>query len=64
MGSVGYPIDIIFIDEESRIKKICKNIQPGSLGVYGCAGIKSVLEISGGLSDALGIKVSFDIHRL
>ena len=58
MGSVSYPIDIIFIDEDSRIKKICRNIQPGSLGVYGCAGVKNVLEISGGLSDVLGIKES------
>jgi uncharacterized membrane protein (UPF0127 family) len=59
MGSVNYPIDIIFIDEDSKIKKICRNIQPGSLGVYGCHGVKSVLEISGGLSDVLGIKESY-----
>ncbi|MAG40235.1 hypothetical protein CMI41_04690, partial [Candidatus Pacearchaeota archaeon] len=58
MGSVNYPIDIIFIDKESKIKKICRNIQPGSLGVYGCSEVKSVLEISGGLSDVLGIKES------
>jgi len=58
MGSVNYPIDIIFIDDNSKIKKICKNIKPGSLGVYGCSGVKNVLEISGGLSDVLGIKES------
>lgn len=56
MGSVGYPIDIIFIDDESKIKKICKNIQPGSPGIYACAGISHVLEISGGLSESLGLK--------
>jgi len=62
MGSVNYPIDIIFIDEDSRIKKICRNIQPGSLEIYSCAGVKNVLEISGGLSDLLGIKESRMIY--
>jgi len=62
MGSVSYPIDIIFIDEDSRIKKICRNVQPGSLEVYGCAEVSSVLEISGGLSDVLGIKESNFIY--
>jgi len=62
MGSVGYPIDIIFIDEDFKIKKICKNVQPGSIEVYGCANVKYVLEISGGLSDVLGIKRSNSIY--
>tara|TARA_B100000131_G_scaffold322185_2_gene375301 strand:+ start:8195 stop:10444 length:2250 start_codon:yes stop_codon:yes gene_type:complete len=65
MGSVGYPIDIIFIDKEDKIKKICKNIKPGSLETFSCTNIKTVLEISGGLSDALSISegsyVSIDI---
>ncbi len=58
MGSVSYPIDIIFIGEDSKVKKISRNIQPGSLAVFGCSGVKNVLEISGGLSDLLGIKES------
>ena len=62
MGSVSYPIDIIFINEDFKIKKISKNIQPGSLEVFGCHGVKYVLEISGGLSDVLGIKESNSIH--
>jgi uncharacterized membrane protein (UPF0127 family) len=62
MGSVSYPIDIIFIDKDSKIKKICRNAQPGSLEVYSCSEVSSVLEISGGLSDVLGIKESNSIY--
>lgn len=57
MGTVAYPIDILFLDEENKIKKIYKNIQPGSLATFGCSGVKNVLEIYGGLSDRLGIRV-------
>tara|TARA_R110002020_G_scaffold50716_7_gene143294 strand:+ start:81322 stop:83745 length:2424 start_codon:yes stop_codon:yes gene_type:complete len=55
MGSVRYPIDILFIDEKNIIKKIYKNIAPGSLATFGAASIKNVLEIAGGMSDRLGI---------
>jgi uncharacterized membrane protein (UPF0127 family) len=55
MGTVSFPIDIIFADDNDIIKKIYKNIKPGTLGTFGCAGVKNVLEISGGLSDRLGI---------
>lgn len=53
MGTVAYPIDIIFVDSESKIKKICKDIQPGALGTFGSSDITWVLEICGGLSDRL-----------
>jgi len=57
MGSVSFPIDIIFIDSKNKIKKISSNILPGTLGVFGSSDISSVLEISGGASDLLGIAV-------
>jgi len=57
MGTVSYPIDIIFLDEQSLIKKIEENIQPGSPGIFSCAGVKNVLEIKGGMSGLLDIKV-------
>lgn len=62
MGSVSYPIDIIFIDSEDNIKKISKNIQPGSLEVFSCTGTLNVLEVSGGVSDLLNIKVGGKIY--
>ena len=57
MGNVSYPIDIIFVDSDHTVKKISKNIQPGSLEVFSCSNVLNVLEISGGLSDLLDIKV-------
>jgi len=56
MGTVPYSIDIIFIDSSMRIKKISRSIEPGSLATFGCHNVKYVLEISGGLSNRLGIK--------
>lgn len=56
MGTVAYPIDILFIDKNMRIKKICHNISPGSLATFGCHNIKYVLEVCGGLSEELGVE--------
>jgi uncharacterized membrane protein (UPF0127 family) len=55
MAKVSFPIDIIFIDNDNKVKKIAKNIQPGSLDLFTCSGVLNVLEISGGMSDALSI---------
>jgi len=57
MGTVNYPIDIIFLDNELTIKKIDKNIQPGTPGLFSCGGVKSVLEINGNMCDVLDLKV-------
>lgn len=57
MGTVSYPIDIIFIDDESSIRKIDENIQPGSPGLFSCSNIKNVLEIKGGMSKILDLRV-------
>jgi uncharacterized membrane protein (UPF0127 family) len=62
MGSVSYPIDIIFIDKDNNVKKVYKNIQPGSPEVFGASGISSVLEITGGLCSLLNIKVGGKIY--
>lgn len=56
MGTVSFPIDIIFIDEENCVKKISSNIQPQTAGIFSCAQAKSVLEIPGGFCEANGIK--------
>lgn len=61
MGTVKFPIDIIFADSSNKIKKIYKNIAPGTLGTFSCAGSKNVLEICGGLSDRLGLDVGNEI---
>ena len=62
MGTVGFPIDIIFANKNGEILKISKEISPGDLSLYSCSGVSSVLEISGGLSSDLGINVG-DVLR-
>lgn len=57
MGTVDFPIDIIFVDSNKMIKKICKNIAPGTIGSFGAANISYVLEVLGDTSDKLGINV-------
>lgn len=51
MGTVKFPIDILFIDDNNQVKKISKNIEPGTLGTFSCNAVKNVLEISGGFCD-------------
>lgn len=62
MGTVSFPIDIIFANEHGEIKRIFRDIQPGSLATFGCAEAKYVLEIYGGLSNRLGIDVGQTIE--
>lgn len=57
MGSVSFPIDIIFVDENNRIKKISKNIAPGSIGTFGASDVKYVLEVLGGQCDKNNIDI-------
>jgi uncharacterized membrane protein (UPF0127 family) len=57
MGTVGFPIDIIFANENGLIIKISKNIAPGDLELYCCGDVSRVLEIAGGLTSKLGIDV-------
>jgi uncharacterized membrane protein (UPF0127 family) len=57
MGTVSFPIDIIFVDSKNKIKKISSNVLPGTLGVFGASDISLVLEISGGASEMLGLEI-------
>lgn len=61
MGTVSFPIDIIFIDESNIIKKIESSINPGTIGIYGCSEVSHVLEVSGGLSELIGIEVGHHV---
>jgi len=57
MGSVQFPIDIIFIDSKNKIKKIAKSVLPGTIGTYGSSDTLMVLEIAGGASNNLKLQV-------
>lgn len=61
MGTVSFPIDIIFVGENGTIKKIEKQIPPGSLATFGCSNVGMVLEIAGGSCDSIGIKVGHSL---
>ena len=63
MGSVSFPIDIIFVNSLGKIKKIASNIAPGTLGVFGSSDISLVLEISGGASNQLGLNIGDKVLR-
>lgn len=57
MGAVSFPIDIIFVGSNNKIKKIVKNVLPGTLGVFGSSDTSSVIEISGNAAGCLGIGI-------
>ena len=63
MGTVSFPIDIIFVQSSGRIKKIASNILPGTLGVFGASDISLVIEISGGSSKELGLNVGDSVYQ-
>ena len=62
MGTVKFPIDILFLDENKKIKKISNNIAPNSIGTYGCSDTKYVLEIPGGYCNNNNIKIGEEIN--
>lgn len=57
MGTVDFPIDIAFVGSDGKIKKICKNIQPGTLGTFGASDISFVFEVGGESLDKLGVNI-------
>ena len=57
MGSVKFPIDIAFIDEDDTVKKIYSNVSPGSLGVFSCGGAQTVIEVSANALSHIGVEV-------
>jgi hypothetical protein len=56
MKNTMIPLDMIFIDETGRIESIAERTTPYSLSTHESEGpVRGILEINGGLSDALGI---------
>lgn len=66
MKNTYIPLDIIFIANNGKIIRIAENTIPFSLDHIPSGGrIRGVLEINGGLSAKLGIKVGDKVrHRL
>jgi len=57
MGTVNFPIDVAFLDENDTVVKLCRNIEPGSLEIFGSANTKTVLELSAGAAKEIGIEI-------
>lgn len=47
MGTVKFPIDIIFVGADNRILKIYRNCAPKSNEIYSCASASKVIEVVG-----------------
>jgi len=65
MGSVGFPIDILFIKDNIlglKVAKIIHNAQPGAREHWSCDRVRGVLEIPGGSCKALGIKLNSSVE--
>src|SRR5687768_3945180 len=57
MSAVGFPIDILGLDAESRVTKIVENGRPGSVERWTFPKVAAVLEVRGGLSRRAGVRV-------
>jgi hypothetical protein len=58
MKDTVLPLDMLFIDEAGRIRKIADHTVPGEPGPYTSAvPVRAVLELNAGTSDRLGIHV-------
>jgi uncharacterized membrane protein (UPF0127 family) len=61
MGKVKFPIDILFLLEDSpltlRVAKITHNATPGTHDIWSCHDVRAVLEICGGLCKKYNIKI-------
>ena len=43
-----YPLDLVFLDRERRVARVCANVRPGRFFVHGGARAASVLEAAAG----------------
>lgn len=61
MGSVSFPIDIVFLTDTSlglKVAKIVHNAQPGTDEIWSCPNVLHVLEIPGGSCKKYNIKLN------
>ncbi|MEZ0392377.1 MAG: DUF192 domain-containing protein [Pseudobdellovibrionaceae bacterium] len=56
-----YAIDCVFVDSDLQVKALVKDIQPGRM-VWPVWGARSVIELSSGSIEKLGLKVGDQLH--
>lgn len=64
MKNTLIPLDMIFVDERGVVRKVHARAVPGDLTpILGGDGIKAVLEINGGLAEAMGITAGSEMRH-
>ncbi len=63
MGKVSFPIDMIFVADDSRISKIVENVEPGQAGQWGMPHVLAVIEMNGGFCAAHDIQVGTEVRQ-
>ena len=61
MGSVGFPIDLIFCDGDGRIGRIVHAAQPGSSSRWTHPCASAVVEVAGGFCARAGVTVGLEV---
>lgn len=60
-----YPIDVVFMDRQGKVKKITHNLKPMKLS--SCAGAFAVLELNEGMANQLqittGMELQWETHK-
>jgi len=64
MGTVAFPIDIMFIGPDSRVSRIVKYAEPGSREKWGMPRVSMVLEANAGFCDEHGIEVGDSVKSM
>lgn len=64
MGTVAFPIDIMFVGQDNRISKIVKYAEPGTREKWSMSRVSVVLEANAGFCDDNGIEVGDEVKSM
>lgn len=62
MGTVPFPIDIIFVGADNRVSRIDKYVEPGTRAKFGMSHVSAVIEANAGFCDENGIDVGCSVE--
>jgi uncharacterized membrane protein (UPF0127 family) len=61
MGTVPFPIDIIYVGQDNRVTKIVADIEPGTRGAWSMSHVAAVIEANAGFCRQYGIEVGTEV---
>jgi len=64
MGSVQFPLDLIFVGDDSRVIKVVNNAEPGTRDQWAMPHTAMVIEVNGGFCRANDIEVGLDVGEI